>query len=205
MNKEYLPKERAVYRAVLELFEEGADLNSLTVAEITKRAGIGKGTAYEYFSDKEEMIAKALFYNAEIHCKNLYEGTIGKESLYEKMDFLLFTMEQQISSTNCIFRVMLLSGNSVLSRRIREVSEKKKLSGETPAINIIRKILEDEFQGKETPSDEKLDYLIMSIFSRILCFMIWMEHGAAKTPEEKVSMRKLISEGICREAAFMLK
>ena len=68
MDKEYLPKEKAIYQAVLALFEEGADLNSLTVSEITKRAGIGKGTAYEYFSDKEEMIAKALFYTTDIFC-----------------------------------------------------------------------------------------------------------------------------------------
>ncbi len=44
MNREeYLPKEKAVYKAVIELFEEGADINNLTVAEITGRAGIGKG------------------------------------------------------------------------------------------------------------------------------------------------------------------
>jgi len=67
-------KEAAVYRAVLELFEEGADLGSLTVSEITGRAGIGKGTAYEYFSDKEEIIAKALFYNVQLFCGQIYEG-----------------------------------------------------------------------------------------------------------------------------------
>lgn len=51
---EYLPKVKAIYRAVFELFEEGADLNSLTVSEITKKAGIGKGTAYEYFPIKKK-------------------------------------------------------------------------------------------------------------------------------------------------------
>ena len=45
------PKMTAVYQAVIELFTEGADLNNLTVAEITAKAGIGKGTAYEYFSN----------------------------------------------------------------------------------------------------------------------------------------------------------
>ena len=38
MSKEHSPKEKAVYQAVLELFWEGTDLNSLTVAEITKKA-----------------------------------------------------------------------------------------------------------------------------------------------------------------------
>ena len=146
MEKEYLPKEKAIYQAVLALLEEGADLNSLTVSEITKRAGIGKGTAYEYFSDKEEMIAKALFYNIEILCKHLYEGIAEKENLYAKIDFLLLTMEEQIGNTNCIFRLMLLSDNSILSKRIGELMEEKKLSGEMPVMYIIEKILESEFQ-----------------------------------------------------------
>ena len=30
MSKEYLSKERAIYQAVLALFEEGADINSRT-------------------------------------------------------------------------------------------------------------------------------------------------------------------------------
>ena len=84
MNREeYLPKEKAVYKAVIELFEEGADINNLTVAEITGRAGIGKGTAYEYFSGKEEMIAKAFFYNGEMFCNQLYEG-VSKENRSEE-------------------------------------------------------------------------------------------------------------------------
>lgn len=34
MTCEYQPKEQAVYQAVLALFEDGADINNITVAEI---------------------------------------------------------------------------------------------------------------------------------------------------------------------------
>ena len=88
-REEYLPKEKAVYKAVIELFEEGADINNLTVAEITGRAGIGKGTAYEYFSGKEEMIAKAFFYNGEMFCNQLYEGVSKENTLYDKVNYVL--------------------------------------------------------------------------------------------------------------------
>ena len=43
------PKVLGMYRAVVELIEEGADIAGLRVSTITDRAGIGKGTAYEYF------------------------------------------------------------------------------------------------------------------------------------------------------------
>ena len=205
MDKEYLPKEKAIYQAVLALFEEGADLNSLTVSEITKRAGIGKGTAYEYFSDKEEMIAKALFYNIEIFCKHLYEGIAKKENLYTKIDFLLLTMEEQIGNTNCIFRLMLLSDNSMLSKRIGELMEEKKLSGEMPVMDIIEKILEDEFQNSKMPSGERMEYLVMSIFSKILCFALWLEKEAQRKPEDRAAMRELVAEGVCREVICIQK
>lgn len=203
MDKEYLPKEKAIYQAVLELFEEGADLNSLTVSEITKRAGIGKGTAYEYFSDKEEMIAKALFYNTEIYCEQLYEGMMEKENLYDKIDFLLLTMEKHITNTNCVFRLMLLSDNSMLSKRMRELREQKKASGEMLGIYLVRKILEREFREKEKPSEKKMDYLVLSIFSKLLCFVIWLEKDTRKSSEEKAFMRRQISEGICKEIDYM--
>ena len=205
MEKEYLPKEKAIYQAVLALFEEGADLNNLTVSEITKRAGIGKGTAYEYFSDKEEMIAKALFYNIEIFCRHLYEGIAEKESLYAKIDFLLLTMEEQIGNTNCIFRLMLLSDNSMLSKRMGELMEEKKLSGEMPVMDIIEKILEDEFQNSNMPSGERMEYLVMSIFSKLWCFALWLEKGVQRKPEDRAAMRELVAEGVCREVICIQK
>lgn len=41
-SREFAPKVLATYRAVIDLFREGADLNNLTVSEITAKAGIGK-------------------------------------------------------------------------------------------------------------------------------------------------------------------
>ena len=199
MDGDYLPKEKAIYQAVLTLFEEGADLNALTVSEITKKAGIGKGTAYEYFSDKEEMIAKALFYNAEVFCKQLYEGMVSKNSFYDKIDFLLLTTEQQLVNTNCIFRLMMLSDNSMLSRRLRELREEKKLSGEVPGIHFIRKILADEFQGKGELTEDKKEYLVLSIYAKILCFIVWLEKDGIKLDQEREKMRRMICSGICRE------
>lgn len=55
-------KVRLMYEAVSELVLEQADISALKVSTITSRAGIGKGTAYEYFSSKEELLAYAVTY-----------------------------------------------------------------------------------------------------------------------------------------------
>lgn len=52
-------KKTAVLEAVISLVMEGKSLEALTVSETAARAGIGKGTVYEYFPSKEAMTAVA--------------------------------------------------------------------------------------------------------------------------------------------------
>ena len=89
-------KEIAIYKAVIDLINEGADVTSMKVGEITARAGIGKGTAYEYFESKEEMVEKALFYyilDQIEHAKALVES---KNTFEEKfMSILDYMVENK--------------------------------------------------------------------------------------------------------------
>jgi len=48
-------KRPLILRAATEVFAEQG-FNSVTVAAIADRAGIGKGTVYEYFSSKDELL-----------------------------------------------------------------------------------------------------------------------------------------------------
>lgn len=53
----------AMYDAVGSLIMKGLDVPDIKVSMITAEAGIGKGTAYEYFESKEEIIICALVYH----------------------------------------------------------------------------------------------------------------------------------------------
>ena len=204
MSKEYSPKEKAIFEAVIELFEEGADLNNLTVAEITGKAGIGKGTAYEYFSDKEEMIAKALFYNSENLCRQVYKGVCKEKDLHSKVNYVLLKMEQQIPKANCILRlVMMMSENSMVSRRMREMVQET-LSAKAAAINIIKKVLEDEFSGGGIPSEDLMEYLALCIYSRIMCYAMILKDDKFSNEDNRVTMRKLVTDGICRDVSEIM-
>ena len=85
-------KEMLMYKAVIEMIQEDYDINSIKVSDITSRAGIGKGTAYEYFSSKEEIIVKALLYDTYRHIKNVENimqmATSFKEKYYLLLDYL---------------------------------------------------------------------------------------------------------------------
>lgn len=197
---ECLPKVKAIYQAVFELFEEGADLNSLTVSEITKKAGIGKGTAYEYFSDKEEMIARSIFYNVELFCQKICEGVDKEKNLYDKVNFVLLTMEQQIPHANCLFHLVhIISGNSDTNRRFREVLEQQKLMGKMPVVRIVKQMLEDSFKDKKGLLEEKKAYLVMSVYSKILCYGMILNGEGYNRAEQRDIMRNLVCQGICKE------
>ena len=58
------PKVTAMYRAVSTLLREDKDISEMSVSMITGLAGIGKGTAYEYFDSKEEIDRKSTRLNS---------------------------------------------------------------------------------------------------------------------------------------------
>ncbi len=57
-------KKQALYSAALRLLAHRRP-SEITIAEIAREAGIGKGTVYEYFSSKEELFAHTVLYAAE--------------------------------------------------------------------------------------------------------------------------------------------
>lgn len=78
MKTETNEKVLAMYQAVCALLEEGCDIYKIKVSDITARAGIGKGTAYEYFRSKEELMAKALQYDFFLQYQ-LLEGEVKQQ------------------------------------------------------------------------------------------------------------------------------
>ncbi|MDO5519885.1 MAG: TetR/AcrR family transcriptional regulator [bacterium] len=79
------PPEKVVlmYDAVVNLINENSNINAMKVVDITTRAGIGKGTAYEYFSSKEEIITKALMFDTMKKMQSL-KNIADSESKFEQ-------------------------------------------------------------------------------------------------------------------------
>ena len=49
-------RKAAVYEAALQLIARGVSPAAMTIQQLADAAGIGKGTVYEYFSSKEEIL-----------------------------------------------------------------------------------------------------------------------------------------------------
>lgn len=56
-------REIALYEAALRLIASGVNPAAMKVQQIADEAGIGKGTVYEYFASKEEIL-----HGMALHC-----------------------------------------------------------------------------------------------------------------------------------------
>lgn len=127
-------KEVALYESVISLIEEGEAIGSLKISQIAQRAGIGKGTTYEYFKSKEELIGKALFYNLHMKTENLFQEAGQVQGFKETMYTIFSWMEKNLKDNPFLYQ--LLSVNGFVYKIPEEI--RKVLFDETEIMNSIQ-------------------------------------------------------------------
>ncbi len=195
---ENLPeKEVKIYIAVGELIKEGKDVSNLTISEISNRAGIGKGTTYEYFDSKEELIYKALHYFVidslkAVLLKMLNEGSF-KDKFYSIMDYM---WESRLGE-DTIQSIMSFVRN--LSPALKEVSvtenpEKYDPCTATAFIEmLLKQYLNSGFEeGIFTEKDEVYRKNVLS--SQVLLFLFLMKD--IREEERKKEIEDYVYDGM---------
>lgn len=109
MESEINEKVLAMYHAVWNLMDEGHDINKLKVSDITERAGIGKGTAYEYFRSKEEILERAVRYDAVLQYNGLAEKLEKQQTLKDSMECVFSWVEENIGRRRFIMQFLEMS------------------------------------------------------------------------------------------------
>ena len=104
----YTEKQIHIFEGVMNLLKEGRQIHELKVADIAGSAGMGKSTAYEYFTSKDEIIREALTFHLR---KNFLELTsyIFREKTFRNMmqnalDYLEESLEKRFTG---VFMVLL--------------------------------------------------------------------------------------------------
>ncbi len=196
------PKVELIYQAIAALFAKGADLNNLTVAEITAEAGIGKGTAYEYFENKEEMIAGALYYKTQELCVRFYERMKQADNLYDRMQLLFTCMDEQLSEVNCLCRVVhVMVDNSAVSKKMKELAKSHR-EGSFGVAELIRQMIVDGNGETQIADQEKETYLSLEICSKLICYIMFLSDESGEFCISREKMKQLMCEDICRQAAY---
>lgn len=96
-------KKAAVFRAVLELLRKGRPLGDLKVSEIAAAAGIGKGTVYEYFPSREELLHDAMQYSRAQGFQELYDALSGAEGFEARWQVIAETARRLLECSSLFF------------------------------------------------------------------------------------------------------
>lgn len=91
VNKEEKRRNIALASKAL-LLEHG--IKNITISQIAKNAGVGKGTIYEYFSNKEDIVFEIISEFIADHEKYLSEVITQDISAKEKLFHFLFSLYQ---------------------------------------------------------------------------------------------------------------
>lgn len=185
-------KEERLYDAVGSLLEEGKNVNTLTVSEITEKAGIGKGTAYEYFKSKEEMIAKAILYGRNRSICEIEERIEGLSTFHEKYLEILRWMEEIYRGKGSAVSFRQIARESMqISGGIKEEIIKYGCNPEI-VLETVERFLhewnEKGFLASGLP-EEIQGCMIMSSFS---AFWIYLNRNTQADKEEIGNMREYL-------------
>ena len=99
-------REKAIFEAVLSLGEQGQDLTALTVRQIAGAAGIGKGTVYEYFSSKEEILRELTAYCLDSEMDMLESVLTPCTTLTAAEDAALTYLETLVRERIAVYQVV---------------------------------------------------------------------------------------------------
>ena len=108
----YYPKEVAAFDGLFRLAATGKQFSNIKVQDIATAAGIGKGTLYEYFSSKEEILACAVLYALDRALSWLEDQLQGEISLYRTLETFLDMLEKEqlLPVTALTFLISSVSG-----------------------------------------------------------------------------------------------
>lgn len=216
-------KEEAMYRAVMELMTEGVAPDRIKVSDITGRAGIGKGTAYEYFSSREELLGKALIYFRDRWVESVMEVMTGLPSFTEKVTYLFDLVNEDAGRMHptafyqlcrVIFApfgfadmdaemakklagtasVAPLSALSVSSSPLKKAGK----PATPPYMDAFYRIIREAKESGELREDLPDMYIAMTVIMKIIAYMsvLMLPEECCEVSIDTENMRKLLIESL---------
>lgn len=192
------PKVIAMYEAVNELMKEGQNLYTLKVSDITARAGIGKGTAYEYFETKEELISKAVFYQMAAGMHRMLSKIEKKEKFRDKIDMLLSDIEENLEQRRLLTRYLCYYTQG-LFQGTDFISEIQRCSGANQQVGrFMEHMLAAAVKEGLIPEGQPIHFAANAILTQAMGYMLYLEKMTGAEEIKKEDMKKFVYNNIIK-------
>lgn len=190
-------KREMIYKATLSLIEDNYQLAQIKVGDIAREANIGKGTIYEYFNSKEEVISETIAYMIKgwvQSLENMLDENEGFEESYRRILRNLFPMMKK--KHQIFMGFMMLSKSSDTSvDSLHKLMEKNNEEIQRKILHLYEKIVDKSLkEGIIQEKPEIFDWYF-AVNSSIMCVLIYEDQfanqrvfaeKAAYSPEEVV-------------------
>ncbi len=121
MNKKQ--KKEKIFDAIFDAVLETGELTSITVSDVAERAGIGKGSVYMYFANKEQMIFEAAQYFIDSTMQEITEYDYSEKEGFEKV--MLGFLEEHIKAMDKYYTVFCAVTNANYFPQLTPAFDKK--------------------------------------------------------------------------------
>lgn len=81
-----MTKKDRIVSAFLELLKDGSDISKISIQMIATKANIGKGTVYEYFDSKDEIILYSIEYSLDYIAKEHQKISTGNLNYIDSLN-----------------------------------------------------------------------------------------------------------------------
>lgn len=198
-SMEELPeKVKQMYQAVYQLIVDGEDMSSVKVSQITQKAGIGKGTAYDYFDSREEIIVCAIVCLIRSLSEEICTDLRGLPDFAAQMEYLLNKIELEFGKQKCFWRfVHLLLDTSGISQQMKQKIREEQIEQYLP-LNSLRIVLQEDMDKGQIRCGLPVEYVVYSVCAKITAYMAYINNGSCSRENPRL-LRPYILQGFIDE------
>ncbi|QNM06268.1 TetR/AcrR family transcriptional regulator [Qiania dongpingensis] len=141
-EKELSGKKEAIYGSVWNIYVGGKDLGLIRMGEISEASGIPKGTIYEYFRTKDQLIAEAVIWSIGQEVSALCERVEKAENFDQKWDMVLEWVRSPAAQS--ILMIDFISGDKMPESLKGELMRlhRETCCGDDTAVRVMNTLLE---------------------------------------------------------------
>ena len=199
MRDKKTDKVIAIYHAVEDFIAEGSELSSMRVGDIAAKAGIGKGTTYEYFASKEELIVKAMLYLVGNMTKRIIHNMEKAETFRDKFMLLMDEMEEKVKQRACILKYFHMLSDLNLCNQMQEQLLCSEEAGKANPMRIVRYLLDEGRKEGIIGNNYSQSYMETVMFSKVIGFVVYVDNVFGNKDCDNEVMKENLYCGLCRE------
>jgi len=134
-------KEETILNAAFEVFRANGFTNA-SMKDIAAEAGLGKGTLYEYFQNKEDLFIQVVKVKTYRFFNEISRRISDKTTLWEILNEIIKFTQETIEEGEFFFKFMVFGEFFEMSCEVKQKLYEMILSNRVESVNVLRELFE---------------------------------------------------------------